>query len=79
MNSDKVEARDSSLTSEKKLMTYVEVAKYCGVHERTIARWVDKLGMPAIKPGGVVRFNLDAVDKWLSKKSRSLRNVSRQG
>ncbi len=78
MNDAKVEqSRDSSLTN--KLMTYVEVAHYCGVHERTIARWVEKHGMPAIKPGGVVRFNLDAVDKWLLKKPRSLRNVSRQG
>jgi len=79
MEADKVQTREGSLTSEKKLMTYDEIARYCGVHERTIARWVEKHGMPAIKPGGVVRFNLDAVDKWLSKKPRSLRNVSRQG
>jgi len=77
---DKVEARDSSLTSEKKLMTFHEVADYCDVSKRTIARWVKDRAMPVIKPSGavrcgVVRFDIDAVDKWLRKKPRSL-NVS---
>jgi len=46
-----------------------EVAEYLKVHPNTVDRMVKK-GMPALKFGGVVRFDLDAVMKWLEEQSK---------
>lgn len=47
-----------------------EVAEYLKVHPNTVDRMVKK-GMPALKFGGVVRFDLDAVIKWLEEQSKN--------
>jgi len=76
MPGDKVEAKDnSSLTSEKKLMTSQEVADMFQVSKRTVERLTKKGAIRCIKIGRGVRFDRDDIDKWLRKKPRSL-NVS---
>ena len=71
---DKVEARDSSLTTEKILMTYAELSEATSICRRKLQTLVYEKGMPHLKVGRSVLFEKDAVARWL-KKFRS-RNVS---
>lgn len=51
------------------MITTKELAKHLKVHENTIGRYV-KQGMPRIKVNKAVRFDLDAVIKWLEEQSK---------
>lgn len=75
MVSDKVESRESSsLTSEKILMTYRELSEVTSISRSKLEKLVSKKGIPFVKIGKSVRFEVGEVSKWL-KKFRS-RNVS---
>ena len=52
-----------------KLLTYKEVAKQLDLSARFIAKLVSLDDIPCIKIGKSVRFNPDAIQKWLEKKS----------
>lgn len=67
-------ARDSSLKTEKLLMTYQDLAYQLSLSVDHTKRIVKKLNAPMLKIGKSVRFEKDAISKWL-KKFRS-RNVS---
>lgn len=45
-----------------------QMAEYLKVHPNTVDRMV-KNGMPAFKFGGVVRYDLDDVKKWIKEQS----------
>jgi len=45
-------------------MTRATLAIYFGVKPRTIQRW-EKLGMPTIHIGGIVRYSLPEIYKWI--------------
>lgn len=55
------------------LMTASELAKYLGVHVRTIYRWLKEpgVGLPVIRMEGpkgrvMLRFERDKIERWLS-------------
>jgi excisionase family DNA binding protein len=55
-------ARDGYLTRS-------ELAGYLGVSEKTVSRW-DQAGMPCERWGRrLVRYRLDRVEAWLSRKA----------
>ncbi len=48
------------------IMTTQELAKYLRLHEITICKYAAKGEIPAIRVGGVWRFDKEAIDKWIS-------------
>lgn len=46
------------------MMSTDEVADLFAVSKRTVIRWVDGLGLPAFKLGGVLRFDRKEVVAW---------------
>jgi len=68
MEADKVTNKDSSLTSEKMLMTYDELADEFGCTRRHLENLVKAGKIPApTKLGRSVRFKTDVIKKWLKK------------
>jgi excisionase family DNA binding protein len=53
----------------EEILTKEELANYLKVTERTIDR-LRKKGMPFLKVGDTVRFQKDAVLKWLEENSQ---------
>lgn len=50
------------------IMTTKEIAKYLGVHEMTVYRWLKKGVLPGFKIGGRWRSKKDILDSFLTKK-----------
>jgi excisionase family DNA binding protein len=53
------------------IMTTKEIAKYLGVHEMTIYRWLKKGVLPGFKIGGRWRSKKDLLDSFLVKQMGS--------
>ena len=49
------------------IMTTKEVAKYLRLHEITICKYAAEGKIPAVRVGGVWRFDKEAIDKWISE------------
>ncbi|MGH7198457.1 MAG: helix-turn-helix domain-containing protein [Candidatus Omnitrophota bacterium] len=49
------------------IMTTKEIAKYLGVHEMTVYRWLKKGILPGFKIGGRWRSKKDLLDAYLVK------------
>jgi excisionase family DNA binding protein len=47
------------------IMTTKEIAKYLGVHEMTVYRWLKKKILPGFKIGGRWRSKKDLLDSYL--------------
>ena len=48
------------------IMTTKEVAQYLKLHEVTICKYAGDGAIPAIKIGGVWRFEKEALDTWIA-------------
>ena len=53
----------------KKYNTIQEVADTYSVTKQTIRNWI-KRGLPHIKVGNVLRFDLQEVDKWIHENTK---------
>jgi excisionase family DNA binding protein len=53
----------------KNLLTAQQVADYLGVKLSTIRKWCHYGFIPKVKLGGAVRFDPDALDAWIEKRS----------
>lgn len=62
----------STETSEASpLMDSREVAAYLKVSESTLSRWRSaRTGPPFLRLGGIARYRLDDVDRWLAEQER---------
>jgi len=62
-----------------RLLTVEEVARYLQVKPKTVYNWVSLGLIPCIRKGnGLVRFQLNKVDKWLAgfeQKGRKTRRI----
>ena len=58
-------ARDPK-KSRTQIMTTKEVARYLGVHEMTVYRWLKKGLIPGFKIGGRWRSKKDLLDQYLA-------------
>jgi len=57
--------QDSDKPERTQIMTTKEIAKYLGVHEMTIYRWLKKGVLPGFKIGGRWRSKKDLLDAYL--------------
>ena len=56
-----------------KLMTTDEVADLLSVKPATIRKWVHLEQIPVVRLGRAVRFQVDAVEKWVYERSHQAR------
>ena len=47
-----------------------DVADHFGVSERTVRRWLQATDIPYRRIAGTIRFNIDEVDVWASRRGR---------
>ena len=67
MNTNGVDpkSRESARPERTQIMTTKEIAKYLGVHEMTVYRWLKKGILPGFKIGGRWRSKKDLLDAYL--------------
>jgi len=49
------------------IITTKELAKYLRLHEITICKYAAEGKIPAVRIGGVWRFDKEAIDKWIGE------------
>jgi excisionase family DNA binding protein len=55
------------------LLTARALADMLGVSTETVLRWARRGELPSIRlPGGAIRFDEDAVDRWLATRTSAL-------
>jgi excisionase family DNA binding protein len=57
------------MTTERKLMTINEAAGYLGLSVHTLYAWTSQRKVPFVKLGNRVRFDVDQLNRWVSKHS----------
>ncbi len=67
-NGSEPKFKDASRPERTQIMTTKEIAKYLGVHEMTVYRWLKKGVLPGFKIGGRWRSKKDLLDAHLVKK-----------
>ena len=68
MNTNGAEPKKEQARPERtQIMTTKEIAKYLGVHEMTVYRWLKKGVLPGFKIGGRWRSKKDLLDNYLVK------------
>jgi excisionase family DNA binding protein len=55
---------------ESPYLTYAEAARYCNLERTTIYRAMKAGRLEACGPGMAVRFTKEALDKWMTSRSR---------
>ena len=67
MNENGVDTKSKDLPRPERtqIMTTKEIAKYLGVHEMTVYRWLKKGILPGFKIGGRWRSKKDLLDAYL--------------
>lgn len=53
------------------LMNLYELAKYLGVSNTTLYRYVKRKKIPALKIGRAWKFRKERIDKWLEEKEKA--------
>ena len=72
MNTNGAEPKFKDMNGQRpertQIMTTKEIAKYLGVHEMTVYRWLKKGILPGFKIGGRWRSKKDLLDTYLVQK-----------
>ena len=62
-----------------KILTTKEISKYLKLHELTIRKYAAQGEIPAVRIGGVWRFDKDAIDRWIkSFPNKTQKNDSKE-
>ena len=67
-NGTEPKSQDAVRPERTQIMTTKEIAKYLGVHEMTVYRWLKKGILPGFKIGGRWRSKKDLLDAYLVQK-----------
>jgi excisionase family DNA binding protein len=59
------------------ILTTKEVADYLKLHEVTICKYAGEGVIPAIKIGGVWRFEKEALDKWIARGQQNIEQTKK--
>jgi excisionase family DNA binding protein len=57
-------------TSEERMVSTEEVAKWLGIATRTVCTWAECNELPGMKVGRQWRFRRSAIAEWLEKPNR---------
>lgn len=58
-----------------KLLTPEEIAEFLGVKKSTIYHWTHQEYIPYVKLGNFVRFEMEAIEDWIRKRSKAGRGT----
>jgi excisionase family DNA binding protein len=50
---------------ESRWLSVEEIAKYLGVVDHTVYRWIESRGLPAHRVGKLWKFKTEEVDSWI--------------
>lgn len=50
---------------ESRWLSAEEIAKYLGIAEDTVYRWIDAKGLPAHRVGKLWKFKTEEIDRWV--------------
>ncbi len=50
---------------KRRYLNVVEVSQYLGFSDKTIRKWIREGTIPFRKINGGIRFDIDAIEKWL--------------
>ena len=53
------------------LMTVSDVARFLGLHEKTVYEWAARGRLPCVRIGSRIRFDPRDIDRWLSARKES--------
>ena len=67
-NGSELKHKEGPRPERTQIRTTKEVAKYLGVHEMTVYRWLKKGVLPGFKIGGRWRSKKDLLDAYLVQK-----------
>ena len=67
-NSAESKPKEPVRPERTQIMTTKEIAKYLGVHEMTVYRWLKKGVLPGFKIGGRWRSKKDLLDAYLVRR-----------
>lgn len=70
-NGAELKMKEPNRPERTQIMTTKEIAKYLGVHEMTVYRWLKKGVLPGFKIGGRWRSKKDLLDSYLVKHMES--------
>jgi len=54
---------------EKRYLDVKELSEYLGVSKHTIYSWTSMQKIPFVKMGGLVKFDIKAIEKWIKENS----------
>lgn len=54
---------------DKHYLSVKELSEYLGVAKHTIYSWTSMRKIPFVKMGGLVRFDIEAIEKWIKENS----------
>ena len=53
---------------EKRFIGVKELAEYLGIKDKTVYTWVHMRKIPYVKMGGLVKFDLKKIEKWVKER-----------
>lgn len=53
------------LNMESRWLSVEEIARYLGVVEDTVYRWIERRGLPAHRVGKLWKFKTEEIDEWI--------------
>lgn len=63
------------LTLKKRLLTADEAAAYLGIAVQTVRNWASTGKLPKVRAHGCLRFDIEALDRWIREHSEPERKA----
>ena len=61
--------------TSKKFFNVNEIAEYLALSRSAIRKWIRTGQIPVIRLNGAIRFDIDEINRWVSKKRQTASNV----
>jgi len=58
--------RPAAKEQNGRLLNVAEVARFLGLHEKTVYEWAARGRLPCVRVGSRLRFDPRDIDRWLS-------------
>ena len=62
---------------EKRYLTVKELSEYLGIPRHTIYCWISMRKIPFVKMGRLVRFDIEAIQKWVQQRKVEVHKIWR--
>lgn len=59
----------------KRFLNVNEIAEYLTLSRSAIRKWIRTGQIPVVRLNGAIRFDIDEINRWVSKKRQTASNV----